>query len=849
MELPNEIVIEVTRKCNLSCDFCFNDQDMDNINDMLSDDIFKVLDDISKSGIKAVRFTGGEPFLRKDLQEILKKAKSLGLYIILNTNGFLITDDNKEFFNFVDLALFSLHDLNRFDKVKKAMGLIKGFDTKIMLATIITKNNIRDIEKYYEFVFGIDNKNFSEWFLLRPIPNKFDKNPINQGNIKDIYNKIKKYNDEFNMNTKITNSLPFCVISENLQSICKGGIFDSGHSRLVIDCNGNYKADYNSNLIFGNIKNSDIMQIWNSNEMKGIRNYRDVDMECKECYQLETCKGGLLENENLRDYKNVNPLVSVVIPTYNNKESLGLVLKSLILQRCRKSIYEIIVADDGSSDGTKQLIDDIKKQFNKIEYFSQEDKGFRAGQARNLGAKNAKGEILIFLDDDSVAPENFIIGHMKATKHADVVLGYNASYGSKKAYKKEEITSKLNGKNKINELPIIPEFRHNMFMDTLQNNSIKNKKIWQVFGAGSNVSIKKALFDNFKFDNDFVGWGEEDTELGYRLVKNNNKIILDKNIISYNIRMKKEIHPILSKDRFISSIKNQLLMYKKHPYFEIKEYIEERYENSPEEFKKDIRLDFKSAISSNNFKNFKSNRKILFFRDDDVGELTPKLIRLLSIFIEEKVPINLEVIPSKITKKSLSYLLKLKKDYPELVEFHQHGFSHNNFNIGFVGEEYEFGNKRSYDEQYSDIINGKILMEKYFNGGFFQAFCPPYYGYNNDTLKILDSLEYKAFSDYDFFENNFGKIKVSFKRIPGNIEFLDQKQDGVFLRDTGKIDKEIEEKIKNENQIGIVIHHELMNEKYFKHLQKIIKDLKQNNKIEFRLFSGMIESENIIPCN
>ena len=78
MELPNEIVIEVTRKCNLSCDFCFNDQDMDNINDMLSDDIFKVLDDISKSGIKAVRFTGGEPFLRKDLQEILKKAKSLG---------------------------------------------------------------------------------------------------------------------------------------------------------------------------------------------------------------------------------------------------------------------------------------------------------------------------------------------------------------------------------------------------------------------------------------------------------------------------------------------------------------------------------------------------------------------------------------------------------------------------------------------------------------------------------------------------------------------------------------------------------------------------------------------------
>ncbi|MDP6547372.1 MAG: radical SAM protein [Candidatus Woesearchaeota archaeon] len=315
IEIPNEIVLELTRKCNLSCDFCFNEQGMYNTNDMPLDDIFKVLDDISKSGIKAVRFTGGEPFLRKDLSKILKKAKSLELYVILNTNGFLINKKNKKFFNYVDLVILSLHDLGRFGKVINAMVLIKDFHTKIMLATIATKNNIDNIERYYEFASKINNKNFSEWFLLRPIPNKNDKNPINQNNIRDLYNKIKKYNEEYKINVKIANSLPFCAINENLSSICKGGFFDSGYSRLVIDCNGNYKTDYYTANILGNIHENAIMQIWNSEEMKDIRNYGKVNKKCITCHHLEGCKGGLIGNESLYDFNNIVPLKSILVPT------------------------------------------------------------------------------------------------------------------------------------------------------------------------------------------------------------------------------------------------------------------------------------------------------------------------------------------------------------------------------------------------------------------------------------------------------------------------------------------------------------------------------------------------------
>ncbi|MBU90188.1 hypothetical protein CMO94_01495 [Candidatus Woesearchaeota archaeon] len=849
MELPNEIVIEVTRKCNLSCDFCFNKQGENISGELDKKTIFNILEKISEQGIKAVRFSGGEPFLRKDLGELLRKAKSLGLYVILNTNGLLIKEKEFDYFNDIDLVLFSFHETDKYSTIKKLLKSLEDYNTQIMFGTIMNKDNISNLKTFYELISKIEEKKEFQWALLRHVPNENNNDPISKKDIQELYKGVMEYNEKFGMDIKIVNSMPFCAIKEDLASICKGGDFDSGNTRLVIDCTGNYKTDYRSTKQLGNIHNKSILEVWNSQEVKDIRKFKKIKDECKECYHLEKCKGGLQYYETLTEPSNIKPIVSVIIPTYNNKEDLNLALKSLFTQRCRKSVFEIIVVDDGSSDGTSDEVANWQKNYANIKYCHQSDKGFRAGQARNLGAKYASGKVLIFLDDDSVVPENFITSHMKVLKNADVVLGYNASYGSKKEYNKEEIISKLNGKNKINELHIIPEFRHNIFIDPLQNNSIKNEKIWKVFGAGANVSIRKTLFDKFKFDNDFVGWGEEDIELGYRLAKNNHKIIFCNSIISYNIGQKKEIHPFLSKERFISSIKNQLLMYKKHPYDEIREYIEERYENSPEELKNDINLDFKSVISDNNTNNTKTNRKTLFFRDDDVGELTPNLIRLLSIFIEENIPVNLEVIPSKITKKSLSYLLKIKNNYPRLVEFHQHGFNHNNYNDGFIGEEYEFGNKRLYDEQYSDIIHGKILMEKHFNGGFFQAFCPPYYGYNDDTLKILDSLGYKAFLDYDFLENNFGKTNVSFKRIPANIEFLGQNQDGVFLRDTGKIDKEIEEKIRNENQIGIVIHHEFMNEKYFKYLHRTIKDLKQNNKIEFKLFSEMIKSENIIPCN
>lgn len=94
--------------------------------------------------------------------------------------------------------------------------------------------------------------------------------------------------------------------------------------------------------------------------------------------------------------------VSVIIPTYNEEKNIGECLKSLDCQTYRD--MEVIIIDDGSADGTKEIIKTIHCSLFTVHLLCQQHKG--PGEARNLGAKNAKGDILVFVDADmTFAPE------------------------------------------------------------------------------------------------------------------------------------------------------------------------------------------------------------------------------------------------------------------------------------------------------------------------------------------------------------------------------------------------------------------------------------------------------------
>jgi glycosyltransferase involved in cell wall biosynthesis len=95
--------------------------------------------------------------------------------------------------------------------------------------------------------------------------------------------------------------------------------------------------------------------------------------------------------------------VSIVIPTYNEERVIKDCLKSISNQSYKN--VETIVVDDGSSDKTWNILNDLKNNAN-LKIFRQNHKG--VGASRNLGARHAEGNILVFVDADMTFDKNFL---------------------------------------------------------------------------------------------------------------------------------------------------------------------------------------------------------------------------------------------------------------------------------------------------------------------------------------------------------------------------------------------------------------------------------------------------------
>lgn len=96
--------------------------------------------------------------------------------------------------------------------------------------------------------------------------------------------------------------------------------------------------------------------------------------------------------------------VSVILTLYNEEKYLKNCLTSLAEQTCKD--FEIIAIDDGSTDRTKKILDNFKKKLENLRIFRQKHQGLAA--ARNFGASQAKGKILVFLDGDMFFSRNFL---------------------------------------------------------------------------------------------------------------------------------------------------------------------------------------------------------------------------------------------------------------------------------------------------------------------------------------------------------------------------------------------------------------------------------------------------------
>lgn len=120
--------------------------------------------------------------------------------------------------------------------------------------------------------------------------------------------------------------------------------------------------------------------------------------------------------------KNVNPLISVIIPVYNVEQFLEKCLKSVLSQTYKN--IEIILVNDGSSDNSGKICEEFSRKYSCIKYVDKKNEG--VSKARQTGFLNSSGEWIVFVDSDDEIPADAIeklIREVDANSDLDIVIG------------------------------------------------------------------------------------------------------------------------------------------------------------------------------------------------------------------------------------------------------------------------------------------------------------------------------------------------------------------------------------------------------------------------------------------
>lgn len=209
---------------------------------------------------------------------------------------------------------------------------------------------------------------------------------------------------------------------------------------------------------------------------------------------------------------------TLLISTYNWETALSLCLESILIQSV--TLDEVIIADDGSTEKTAELINSFRKKFScPLIHVWHEDNGFRVGQIRNKAIAASSSDYIIQIDGDIIIHPRFVEDHINVAKK-----GY-FSAGSR-----FKITPKLTKRllsGESNRKASIRKVSHyfNLFRIPLLTPLLYNIKQHDIlYGRGCNLAFWKddALAVN-GYDEDFVGYGREDTDFIYRLLNNGIK--------------------------------------------------------------------------------------------------------------------------------------------------------------------------------------------------------------------------------------------------------------------------------------------------------------------------------------
>ena len=300
---PVGVEIEYTNKCARQCEYCsyYSNPFVDVNQEKPVEEWKQVIEELVHSGVYYVRFTGGDPFMRKDILEAVKHADELGLMVSIGTDLTVTKEEDfvalSQLKNFVavqttmDGATQETCERYRgkgnFQKVLKGMELMQKHDVPFIVGTVLTRHNVHEIEDIGRLVskYGTKGYCFSPLYLAGRGIGLEDDLPSNE----DLYSANKQFKKLIDEHVILPADAAWSEISNDLdEDEFKNMLNDQSHltrtgERLIrIDPKGNCYVSVKLKRVLveneqewkaGNIKDTSLIDIWqNSAEFKKWRN-------------------------------------------------------------------------------------------------------------------------------------------------------------------------------------------------------------------------------------------------------------------------------------------------------------------------------------------------------------------------------------------------------------------------------------------------------------------------------------------------------------------------------------------------------------------------------------------------
>jgi GT2 family glycosyltransferase len=230
---------------------------------------------------------------------------------------------------------------------------------------------------------------------------------------------------------------------------------------------------------------------------------------------------GMMAREAAARGQSADMTVAVILATYNRPRLL--LLCGLSLGRQERVPDEVVVADDGSGPETAGVVARLQRELPcPVVHAWHEDTGWRVATARNNGVRASSSSYLVFIDGDIILEAGFVGAHIREAEPNTLLLGdaLRLDEGESASVSEQDIqTGALEralasrAQRRLDE--VHRRNRRHMFLRRLRLCKRHKPKL-----IGLNFSLHRADFERVNgFDEDFVGWGQEDDDLGLRLME------------------------------------------------------------------------------------------------------------------------------------------------------------------------------------------------------------------------------------------------------------------------------------------------------------------------------------------